>query len=1089
MPPPMQPAGQKRKAASANQAQPSKSRKRQKYFDARAISVQPAQAALPANGELNVASFVKAREFEIGALERSMQRTRDALSKRAFQQVPRHMRRRTASHNAKKVPKRLRGRAKREMKEDNTPTVTKRTRTPSKRLRLRLDTAKRVQQLNQKRKTVRQQKKELKANAKQTDPENHISLERIPRPKKNRLAKPPKATVKFQRRQINKTWLPTHLWHAKRAHMTRPTEPLWRLAIPLRPTEKSYRPSHRAAGAHGCVAWDMSYMSTVSCRGTQLALDSLLNALGFSPNDLSPSLHKKWKAGTRFAEGWIFERDGTRKPIAPVQIIWAMHPNNESTNNSTASSADAMEVDGENGRALNGHPHANRKSKLDHQILMRLHPAAFHQLWEELLRVAKMQKPQVLIEDLRFEIGSVDIQGPGSTETLLGVLRPFVGTENQAVATWESLRGLNNPASIPQNATLSFDITDPRLNHPPRRIEISSDNTELDETLVSWPLDKSWNPSRLTSHRERWRVSDSLPSQGAINRRRALAPPGQKPAVTEKDPRIPVILLASRAEKGFSLNCGNPQGTWTVLLPWKCVDPVWRSLMYYPLSSGGTPRFGGLFQKQQLAFEHQAPWFPGDFPGTEAGKAWERTESEKRFDEWIRRPPKHRIAWDQLDLGLNRRGELGCGWACDWEFLFRGVEKVEGQRVPSKVEQQSKSTEEPVLLTQRQRKAAKATAQGKADANEGTTFQQQTPGPKNNEEDEMATLAVEQAYTHLSPSRSISLCKKPNSTTLPSVPGLITVRILLLHKGTPAPAARIYRLPSITTSVAAPSGSKTTNADADSQDRPQLWSSEPPPAQPPPATSTTASSHDTNIMRDLRAQWLALDTKTNISQLHARLPKQKLNRFGLARAHRVYARESLAHINVLPKNAPQEVIDKFGPNSAFGRGDGEIPKEPTALPAKAARNQKRNSKAQTKDRDTAKTQKETQREKKQEESVYLDSHDDNDDNGAGISVPLEAFRDLIDTCPPEDEWSKHPPCPDAHDLIGFVTSGGYNLAEGRGTAVGSIWAQRLVEGWKRDDRDTLAAKTKEHERLRRLCVVRNAGERIGRLGIWEICGG
>ncbi|KAK6368035.1 Ribonucleases P/MRP protein subunit pop1 [Exophiala oligosperma] len=1066
----MQSAGQKRKAASAKQPQASKSRKRQKYFDSRAISVEPTNAVLPANGELNVASFLRAREFEIGALERSMQRTRDALSQRAFQQVPRHMRRRTASHNAKKVPKRLRGRAEREMKDDNTPTVTKRTRTPSKRLRLRLGTAKRIQQLTQQRKTVRRKKKEAKANAKQTDPEKHVSIERIPRVKKNTLAKPPKATVKFQRRQVNKTWLPTHLWHAKRAHMTRPIEPLWKLAIPLRPTEKSYRPSHRAAGAHGCVAWDVSYMSTVSCHGTQPALDSMLNALGFSPKNLSPSLHKKWKSGTRFAEGWVYERDGIKKPVSPVQIIWVMRPNYKSTSNDNTSSLDAMDVDEQNGQAGGSMGQTNRKSKLDHHILMRLHPAAFHQLWEELLKVAKMQKPQVLVEDLRFEIGSIDVQGPGSTEALLGVLRPFVGTENQAASTWKSLAGLNNPASLPQNAALSFDVIDPRLNYPPKRTQINPDNTQLDELLVSWPVDKSWTPSTLTSHRDRWRVCDALPSQGAINRRKALAPPGQSPALTPKDPQIPVILLASRAEKGFGSNCGNPQGTWTVLLPWKCVDPLWRSLMYYPLSTGGTPRFGGLYQKQQLAFELQAPWFPGDFPGTEAGKAWERTESEKRFDQWIRRPPKHRVAWDRLDLGLGRRGEIGCGWACDWEFLFQNLEVPEVQKVPNQVEQHvHESIDEPLLLTQRQRKAAVAVAQVKANRD---------AGPQSQDESEMTPPLVDRGYTQLSLSASISLCKKPNSAAFPSVPGLMTVRIMLLHKGSPTPAARIYRLPSIPRPANSTEGSKMTNTDPESQgqDQPQSWSSEPPPAQPPPATSTTDSSVHADAVRDLRALWIALDVKDDVSHTNVRLPKQKTNKFGLPRAHRVYDRESLAHINVLPKNASQEIIDQFGPNSAFGRGDGEIPKGPQ-VQAKAVPTQKGRGKAKA----GAQAQTETQGDKKQGESVYLDADDD-----AGISAPLEAFQDLIDSPPLEDEWSKHPPCPDAHDLIGFVTSGGYNLAEGRGTAVGSIWAQRLVEGWKHDD--DLVVKTKEQERRARLCIVRNAGESIGRLGIWEICG-
>ena len=114
-----QQAGQKRKAGSDKAVQSSVARKRQKSHDARAIPVQrPVQrpdAAVSGNGELNISSFIKAREFEIGALEKSMRKARKSLSARAFQQVPRHMRRRTASHNAKKVPRRLRRRAEREV--------------------------------------------------------------------------------------------------------------------------------------------------------------------------------------------------------------------------------------------------------------------------------------------------------------------------------------------------------------------------------------------------------------------------------------------------------------------------------------------------------------------------------------------------------------------------------------------------------------------------------------------------------------------------------------------------------------------------------------------------------------------------------------------------------------------------------------------------------------------------------------------------------------------------------------------------------------------------------------------------------------
>ena len=108
-------AGHKRRQAPNHSASSSSAQKRIKRHDARAIPVQRPQPALSAAGELNIASFVKAREFELNAIDRSIAKARTALSTRAFQQVPRNMRRRTASHNAKKVPRRLRPRAMREV--------------------------------------------------------------------------------------------------------------------------------------------------------------------------------------------------------------------------------------------------------------------------------------------------------------------------------------------------------------------------------------------------------------------------------------------------------------------------------------------------------------------------------------------------------------------------------------------------------------------------------------------------------------------------------------------------------------------------------------------------------------------------------------------------------------------------------------------------------------------------------------------------------------------------------------------------------------------------------------------------------------
>jgi len=99
--------------------------------------------------------------------------------------------------------------------------------------------------------------------------------------------------------------------------------------------------------------------------------------------------------------------------------------------------------------------------------------------------------------------------------------------------------------------------------------------------------------------------------------------------------------------------------------------------------------------------------------------------------------------------------------------------------------------------------------------------------------------------------------------------------------------------------------------------------------------------------------------------------------------------------------------------------------------------------------------------------------------------------------------------------VGFVTSGGFNLSEGRGSAVGGLWVQRVLEGWRVEDGQGEGAdvgvkeerggqgkgvgrakgkegKKEEKERKKRLrerylCIVRNAGESVGRLGVWEVC--
>ncbi|KAL4977861.1 ribonucleases P/MRP protein subunit POP1-domain-containing protein [Aspergillus desertorum] len=745
----------KRKPASANYNSAA-ARKRAKTIDARSLAVQSSSAALSATGELDVAAYVGAQEAAIRSLESGIQRSKAALTTRAFQQVPRSLRRRTASHNVKRVPRRLRARANREMIEDNTPTVTSRRRKPTELMRIRLETARRLQSLNAKTKAKRadakaKQKKDDDKALEDSGSHPFSIAPRVPKIKKNKLSRPLPPEPKFKKRQRTKTWLPTHMFHAKRAHMATSKDPLWRFAVPLSPTEKSYRPTHRASGARGAVAWDMSYISTIQLEGSEVSLETLLRTVGIMGDDAWGVKGQKWRAGVRSLRAWAFESEGQRRPIAPVILIRC----------APEAVKDVEMVDADRDTSSKD----KQKRKDTTKMFVRVHPSAFLRVWNELLALSKRQSPPVMIEDLRFEIGSIDITGPGSTEALLATLRPLSQGDAPAdspEAIWSALLGVTNPSSLPQNALLSFCVSDPRLRFPPQKLKASFSEHKMQELAVllsAWPADRTQTAPALFDRRSRLAAIRDLPSQKAINRRRTEAGPGEYPRFQPSDPQIPVIVLANRPSTQEKNS--NSLGTWTVLLPWKCVPPVWYSLMYYPLSSGGNPRFGGLKEQQQLAFEAGEPWFPGDFPGTHAGWKWGLRESEAAKKQWERRPKGRRVEFDSLDLGNSQRGEIGRGWACDWERLVKpGVED-------SAREQKEDFNAEKVQGS----KANKIMREGQNTLIEPPFNIHQLPYSQ-------ANLAINNPALKIGES------------------ALATVKLTLCSRGHPAPRARIYRLPS-----------------------------------------------------------------------------------------------------------------------------------------------------------------------------------------------------------------------------------------------------------------------------------------------------
>lgn len=920
--------------------------KRAKVYDARNLRTQPADAAL-SNGELDLQAFLSAREFEIKALTDGMRRSKAVNNRRAFQLVPRGMRRRTASHNPKKLPKRLRARASREKLDDNTPTVEARRRNPkTSRARIRLDVARRLAVLAEKKRKRRLraakeglgedvtggegtagQGKEVSAAMRQLIDTKPLR----PKIRRNLLNNPLKPKAKFRKRQIDKTWLPTHLWHAKRAKMTPPKEPLWRFAIPLTPNEKVYRPTHRASTVKGAIVWDMSYMSTIGIYGHGAGIERTLRALGMSHDSLWDARGKRWRDGQRTWSGVLSKEKGgdMRRQIGPATVIWnPQEITSQPSEDATISTA-----------------------KAQRQVYVRIHPSCFLEVFDLLVKLIRRETPRLYVEDLRFEIGSIELTGPGATEALLGIIRPHhaKGAAREPHAElFQSLSNINATAALPPDTVLGFSAQDPRLSYPPRTFQAGAAITKP-ATEAGKSTDTSPSPFLLFDRTARYEAS-RFPSQKALNRRKGKSAPGEPLHLTEDDPPFPIILFSSRAKS-------TAQTTWTLLTPWKCVLPIWYSLVHYPLSTGGNPRVGGMDELRQVTFEQGLPWFPGDFPGTDAGAEWELEQRQKRKALWERRPKSKRVEWTSLDLGAGRKGEIGVGWACEFERLF-GLEQ---EPIPTP---QEGSTDKSTNKTTAGTKSSQLHTERNmdVDGNEEGGAPVRQPRVDGNKV-ELAKQAPQAPTPH--PLTLVRHLSKPSfnklaaskTAEIPPTHSLVTIKIFLPGRGVVSPCARIYRLPPRQKALAVLSSTQ-----------PEF------PATCPPVRT---------LPSDLRDQWLA------------------------------------------------------------------------RLPGSAAQEQEQQSSSRA-----------------TSQAIRFPPGADHDAKKLLLAQTLLTKKLPF---PPQKNNADHPLVPADEDLIGYVTKGEFNLAEGRGVAIGSVSVKRALEAVR-------TGKGKEGY----TCVVRNAGETIGWIGKWEV---
>lgn len=568
------------------------------------------------DGVLNVHDFLKSRKYEINELEKAQLNSKFASSTRTFQSLPRKLRRRTASHNVKRIPKRLRNRAIREMANESGGVKKKKLRGKELyRARIAknlLKIAARAnnlmkllpadQRLSSGKLKIRQRIKTLNEQIKnsKTNSGNFIKINNnvgsYDNTALNQLASLPIGKIKYMKRQRKFTWLSTHVWHAKRSHLIK----RWGFQIPLKPTQKAFRLSHRNFNLTGGITWDKSYINTLVIQTDNIqSIASLLSQL-----TNGKATGKRFLQNGAIYEGLIYKE---------------------------------LEVLGDGTILFFKNEQNNAK-----RLVVRLHPSIYEDIFNHLLQI---KSEDVEIIDNRYAIGSIEVGGPISLPSLATILKP-----SDPKAEESKIFGkLCTESTLPDNTVFTYQAIDPRLAN--RNKPRPAQNTDIFDTLIEMKTSKSNINTNV--------VESLLTSEGRTNSYKDQLSLKQVAIKKDQDEiknpsSFPVVIYKSSSNN------------WTVLLPWYWVLPVWHAINHIAHMN-----HGGLLQSHQLKFEQHKLYFPDDYPFTRSGFVENLLASKQKTAKWEKKPISKRVNYAKLKISKNdlQTGELGDPFSADWRYL------------------------------------------------------------------------------------------------------------------------------------------------------------------------------------------------------------------------------------------------------------------------------------------------------------------------------------------------------------------------------------------------------------------------------------
>ncbi|KDE07210.1 hypothetical protein MVLG_02433 [Microbotryum lychnidis-dioicae p1A1 Lamole] len=444
------------------------------------------------------------------------------------------------------------------------------------------------------------------------------------------------------KRQRGKLWLETHVWHAKRTHMTT----RWGHRLAIRPTEKAFRPSYRAS-VHGALVHDASYLQYIELTGPQDQLEHLVRLL--CPLTPAGPASKRFTSGIRECSANIYpprpHPDSLAPPpvlIGPACFIWDVAPPEATAMASSSASTSKAPIPG---------PPLRR-------LLVRLHPT-FNKAVLGVVQTHLKQDPVTLsgigARPLEQEVLTFELTGQRSTEIIKACLKPTLANAPSKLDAWKRLDDKAGPAGVPTSMVLGLSVYDPRLSFPPKLAKASTNPSKPQNAKATTLLQPGtelahvhdfWSPKVRAALRKPHYTKHDLDQ-----RRAELLVPGTTLTAQAQDDRIPVLLV--QRSLAAAPNAPEAMYGWTLIVPAGWGMAFWTSLVHTQ------SRVGGLQQVRQQSFEAGLATWPQDFVGTRAFDEYELAREVEDKGYWDRRPPAKRPSWEKLGTEAPWRAEVG----------------------------------------------------------------------------------------------------------------------------------------------------------------------------------------------------------------------------------------------------------------------------------------------------------------------------------------------------------------------------------------------------------------------------------------------